>query len=151
MSDKFKRIYEESIKNPEKFWQEASNDIFWFKKPTKILNKSNPPFYKWFEDGVTNTCYNALDIHIDNGDGKRTALIYDSPITGNKSKFTYEELRSKVAKFAGALKSQGATKGLYSTVLPGSKPHEAVTNTFALLSSILLASSLEANPPKTTE
>ena len=97
MSEKFKKIYDQSIKNPEKFWQEASDDIFWFKKPTKILNKSNPPFYKWFEDGVTNTCYNALDIHIDQGRGKKTALIYDSPITGNKSQFTYEELKSKVA------------------------------------------------------
>ena len=56
MSDKFQKIYDQSIKNPEKFWQEASNDIFWFKKPTKILNKTNPPFYKWYEDGVTNTC-----------------------------------------------------------------------------------------------
>ena len=89
MSDKFNKIYKKSIKNPEDFWQEASNDIFWFKKPTKILNQANPPFYKWFEDGVTNTCYNALDIHIDNGKGQKTALIYDSPITGNKSKLTF--------------------------------------------------------------
>ena len=102
MSDKFTKIYDQSINNPEKFWEEAANDIFWFKKPTKILNKSNPPFYKWYEDGITNTCYNALDIHIDQGNGKRTALIYDSPITGNKSKFSYEELRSKVSIFAGA-------------------------------------------------
>ena len=122
MSDKFKKIYEQSIKNPENFWQEASNDIFWFKKPTKILNKSNPPFYKWFEDGVTNTCYNALDIHIDQGRGKNTALIYDSPITGNKSKFTYEELKLKVSKFAGALKDQGVNKGdrviIYMPMIP---------------------------------
>ena len=76
MSDKFSKIYDLSIKDPEKFWQEAANDIFWFKKPTKILNKSNPPFYKWYEDGITNTCYNALDFHIDQGNGKRTALIY---------------------------------------------------------------------------
>ena len=74
MSDKFQKIYDQSIKNPEKFWQEASDDIFWFKKPTKILNKSNPPFFKWFEDGVTNTCYNALDIHIDKGRGKKLPL-----------------------------------------------------------------------------
>ena len=103
MSNKFKDLYKKSIENPEIFWQEASKDIFWFKEPTKILNKSNAPFYKWFEDGVTNTCYNALDIHIDQGNGKRTALIYDSPITGNKSKFTYEELKLKVSRFAGAL------------------------------------------------
>ena len=54
MSQHFTKIYEDSIKNPEKFWKEISNDIFWFKKPTKILNKSNPPFYRWFEDGITN-------------------------------------------------------------------------------------------------
>jgi len=53
MSNNYKNTYENSIKNPENFWQEISNDIFWFKKPTKILNKSNPPFYKWFENGVT--------------------------------------------------------------------------------------------------
>ena len=90
MSEKFNKIYQESIQNPEKFWQKASDDIFWFRKPSKILNKTNPPFYKWYEDGVTNTCYNALDIHIDNNNGDKVALIYDSPITGNKNKFTYQ-------------------------------------------------------------
>ena len=69
MSSNFSKIYQESINNPEKFWKGASEDIFWFKKPTKILNTSNAPFYKWYEDGVTNTCYNALDIHIDQGKG----------------------------------------------------------------------------------
>ena len=122
MSVKFNKIYEQSINNPEKFWEEAANDIFWFKKPTKILNKSNPPFYKWYEDGVTNTCYNALDIHIDKGNGDKIALIYDSPITGNKSKFTYKELKSKVSKFAGALKDQGVNKGdrviIYMPMIP---------------------------------
>ena len=111
MSKKFSEIYDQSLQNPEKFWQEASNDIFWFKKPTKILNKSNPPFYKWFEDGVTNTCYNALDIHVDQGRGDKLALIYDSPITGNKKQFTYKEIREKVSKFAGALRNQGVNKG----------------------------------------
>ena len=122
MSDKFNKIYQESINSPEKFWQKASNDIFWFKKPTKILNQSNPPFYKWFENGVTNTCYNALDIHVDQGKGKNTALIYDSPITGNKSKFTFEELKLKVSKFAGALKDQGVDKSdrviIYMPMIP---------------------------------
>ena len=74
MSKKYNEIYQNSLKNPENFWQEVSNDIFWFKKPTKILNKSNPPFYKWFEDGVTNTCYNALDIHIDQGRGRQASF-----------------------------------------------------------------------------
>ena len=122
MSNEFNKIYQNSIKNPEDFWKDISNDIFWFKKPTKILNKSNPPFYKWFEDGVTNTCYNALDVHIDEGRGDRLALIYDSPITGNKKQFTYNELKIKVSKFAGALRNQGVNKGdrviIYMPMIP---------------------------------
>ncbi|MBC8303805.1 MAG: AMP-binding protein, partial [Pelagibacterales bacterium] len=122
MKKKFEEIYSNSIKNPEEFWKKVSDDMFWFKKPSKILNKSNHPFYKWYEDGITNTCYNALDIHIDNGQGDRTALIYDSPITGNKKKFTYKELKEKVSKFAGALENQRIRKGdrviIYMPMIP---------------------------------
>ena len=67
LNQKYSQIYEKSIKNRESFWKEVSENIFWYKKPSKILNSDNPPFYKWFEDGVTNTCYNALDLHIDEG------------------------------------------------------------------------------------
>ena len=122
MNKNFQEIYNKSIENPEEFWKNNSEDIFWFKKPTKILNKSNHPFYKWYEDGVTNTCYNALDVHIDKGNGDKTALIYDSPITGNKSKHTYKELKEKVSKFAGALVNQGVSKGdrviIYMPMIP---------------------------------
>ena len=75
MTQKYSEIYQKSIKNREDFWKEISNDIFWYKKPSKILNSDNPPFYKWFEDGVTNTCYNALDLHIDEGRGDKLAII----------------------------------------------------------------------------
>ena len=122
MNLKFKEIYNNSIKNPNKFWEAVSKDIFWYKKPSKILNQSNPPFYKWFEDGTTNTCYNALDIHVQNGLGNKTALIYDSPITGKKSKFTFSILKEKVAKFAWALQNQGVEKGdrviIYMPMIP---------------------------------
>jgi len=122
MKDNYKKIYRESIENPESFWQKISEDIFWFKKPTKILNKAKPPFYKWFEDGVTNTCYNALDFHIDQGRGDKTALIYDSPITGKKAKFTFKQLKDKVSKFSGALANQGIKKGdrviIYMPMIP---------------------------------
>ena len=83
---KYKEIYDSSIKNKESFWKEVSENVFWYKKPSKILNSDNPPFYKWFEDGITNTCYNALDYHIDQGRGEKIAIIYDSPITGDKKK-----------------------------------------------------------------
>ena len=122
MGQNFKQIYDNSIKNPEDFWKNLSEDIFWFKKPTKILNKSNPPFYKWYEDGITNTCYNALDHHIDQGKGEKIALIYDSPITGNKAQFTFNQLKVKVSKFAGALDNLGVKKGdrviIYMPMIP---------------------------------
>ena len=111
MNQKYKDIYQKSIDNREEFWKEVSEDIFWYNKPSKILNSDNPPFYKWFEDGVTNTCYNALDIHVDEGRGDKLAIIYDSPITGVKKNIKYIELRDKVALFAGALKNQGVNKG----------------------------------------
>ncbi len=122
MTEKYKKIHDSSINNREDFWKKVSDDIFWYKKPSKILNSSNPPFYKWFEDGVTNTCYNALDFHIGEGRGDKTAIIYDSPITGVKNKFSYKELRDKVSIFAGALKNQGINKGdrviIYMPMIP---------------------------------
>ena len=67
MNKSLKSIYLDSINNPEDFGKEFPRISFGSKKPTKILNRSKPPFYRWFEDGITNTCYNALDVHIDNG------------------------------------------------------------------------------------
>ena len=81
MMTNYQEIYQRSIKDTEGFWSEVANDIFWYKKPTKILNSDNPPFYKWFQDGTTNTCYNAVDLHVKNGNGEKIAIIYDSPIT----------------------------------------------------------------------
>ncbi len=122
MSNNYKKIYDQSIQKKEDFWKEAAEDIFWYQKPTKILNSENPPFYKWFEDGVTNTCYNALDIHVENGRGDKTALIWDSPITNSKEKFTYNQLKEKVALFAGALRNQNVKKGdrviIYMPMIP---------------------------------
>ena len=165
MNPNFEKIYNKSIKNPEEFRKNVADDMFWFKKPSKILNKSNPPFYKWYEDGVTNTCYNALDFHIDNGRGERTALIYDSPITGNKKKFSYKELTEKVSKFAGALLNQGVKKGdrviIYMPMIPEAVVgmlacgrigaiHSVVFGGFAS-NELAIANSFEAKPPNTTE
>ena len=122
MSDKYKKIYEKSISDPEGFWKEVSNEIFWYKKPTKILNSTNPPFYKWFEDGITNACYNAVDLHVKNGSGEKIAIIYDSPITKTQKKIKYKELQDQVSKFAGALLNQNIKKGdrviIYMPMIP---------------------------------
>ncbi|MGA1313502.1 MAG: propionyl-CoA synthetase [Pelagibacteraceae bacterium] len=118
----YKKIYEQSIKDKENFWKKVSDDVFWYQKPEKILNTENPPFYKWFEDGVTNTCYNALDFHIDNGLGDKVALIWDSAITNTKEKYTFNQLKEKVSLFAGALKNQNIQKGdrviIYMPMIP---------------------------------
>ena len=149
MKSDFEKIYKESIKNPEEFWKKIADDIFWFKKPSKILNKSNAPFYKWYEDGITNTCYNALDIHIDNGRGDRTALIYDSPITGNKKKFSYKELTEKVSKFAGALQGQGVKKGdrviIYMPMIPEAVIGMLACGRIGAIHSVVLEDLLQTN------
>ena len=92
-------------------WQQAADDIFWYEKPSKVLDDSNPPFYRWYPDGVTNACYNALDIHVEQGRGEQAALIYDSPVTDSKRSYSYAELLQEVATFAGVLAGQGVGKG----------------------------------------
>jgi propionyl-CoA synthetase len=111
MANKYNEAFEQSIKDPEGFWGKAAEDCHWYKKWDKVLDDSNKPFYRWFVGGEINTCYNALDYHVDNGRGDQVALIYDSPVTGTIKKYTYTQLRDEVAKFAGVLAGQGVTKG----------------------------------------
>ena len=122
MATKYQEIYQRSIKDAKGFWSEVANDVFWYKKPTKILNSDNPPFYKWFQDGTTNTCYNAVDLHVKNGNGEKIAIIYDSPITNSQKKITYAQLKEQVSIFAGALVNQGIKKGdrviIYMPMIP---------------------------------
>jgi len=122
MANGYEDAYRTSIEDPEKFWAEAAEECHWFRKWDKVLDDSNKPFYRWFTGGEINTCYNALDIHIDEGRGAQDALIYDSPVTNTVQKFTYQELRDEVAKFAGALAAQGVKKGdrvlIYMPMIP---------------------------------
>jgi propionyl-CoA synthetase len=100
-----------SLADPESFWLEAAGAISWTRPPTRALDESAAPIYRWFPDGELNTSYNALDRHVEAGLGDRTALIYDSPVTGSARSFTYAELRDQVALFAGALRGLGVEKG----------------------------------------
>jgi len=118
----YQAIYERSIKDPEGFWAEVAEDIHWYRKWDKVLDDAKAPFYKWFTGGELNTCYNAVDLHVDNGRGDQAALIYDSPVTDSKRTLTYSELRTEVAAFAGALRAQGVEKGdrviIYMPMVP---------------------------------
>jgi len=227
----YDEAYTRSMKDPEGFWARAAEAIHWEKRWDRVFDDSRKPFHRWFTGGVLNTCYNALDLHIDRGRGKQRALVYDSPVTNTVRVFTYAELRDAVARVAGALRRQGIRKGdrvivympmvpeavmamlacarigaihsvvfggfasnelakriddakprlilsascgievnrvvpykplldgaiaasssgLYSTRRPGSIPHDAETITFGFASSMRVASSFAAKPPKTTE
>lgn len=111
MSNQFEAAYKRSIEDPNGFWGEAAEAITWEKPWDKVLDESNLPFYRWFVGGELNTCYNALDVHVENGRGDQDALIYDSPVTNTVKTYTYRELRDETARFAGVLKSLGVAKG----------------------------------------
>ena len=90
----------------KKLWQQAANDIFWYRAPKQLLNDSNPPFYRWYPDGITNACYNALDIHVNDGRGDQQAVIYDSPVTQTQRSIRYQELLDSVSRFSGVLSAK---------------------------------------------
>ena len=108
---KYLETYDRWRRDPEGFWADAAEAIHWERKWDRILDDRKPPFYRWYTGGVLNTCYNALDLHVDRGRGERAALIYDSPVTGTVKTYTYRELRDEVARFAGALSAHGVAKG----------------------------------------
>ena len=107
----YRDTFRASIDAPDRFWADAATAIDWYRPPTQVLDSSNPPFYRWYPDGELNTCHNALDRHIEAGAGARTALIYDSPVTGSRRRYSYAELRDEVARFAGVLAGLGVAKG----------------------------------------
>ena len=98
----YQQAYALSLSDPEAFWGLAAEDLHWVKRWEKVLDTSQTPHGQWFVGGELNTCYNALDRHVENGRGDYLALIYDSPVAGNKvARFTYSELKDLTARFAG--------------------------------------------------
>ncbi len=122
MSSTYEQVYAQSIANPTEFWARQAEDVHWYQRWHTVLDDSRPPFYRWFVGGKVNSCYNALDLHVDNGIGDQLALIYDSPVTGTVLMYTYRELRDEVACFAGVLAGQGVQVGdrvaIYMPMVP---------------------------------
>jgi propionyl-CoA synthetase len=118
----YSEVYQKSINDPQGFWGEAANAVHWHKKWDRVLDDSHAPMYRWFSGGELNTCYNALDRHVENGRADQVALIYDSPVTNTVWKFTYHELLDLVSRFAGVLKNAGVEKGttvvIYMPMIP---------------------------------
>jgi len=121
-SSRFEQVYRRSIDHPEEFWAEAAAEIDWVKPWDQVLDGSRAPFYRWFTGGQLNTCYNALDRHVERGRANQVALIYDSPVTDTVKRYTYRELRDEVAGFAGALRRLGVVRGdrvvIYMPMVP---------------------------------
>jgi len=105
-----KAEWEKSIKNPQEFWAEKAKAIDWFKAPTKVLDDSNPPFFKWFPDGELNICYNAIDRHVKTSRKNKLAYIWEGEM-GEVKTYTYYQLYREVNKLAKALKDYGVKKG----------------------------------------
>ncbi|MCG8325326.1 MAG: propionyl-CoA synthetase [Thiotrichales bacterium] len=118
----YQRSYQRSLTDPEGFWAEAAKDIDWDTPFSRVLDEGNKPFYKWFPDGRLNTCFNALDRHVESGCAEKIALIYDSPVTDTLKQYSYRELRDLTATFAGALRNHGVGKGdrvvIYMPMVP---------------------------------
>ncbi len=111
-----------SIDHPEEFWAQAAEGIDWEKRWDHVLSEPSPQIYRWFDGGRLNTCYNALDRHVERGRGEQAAVIYDSPVTGTQRRISYAELLADVARFAGALAAQGVERGdrviVYMPMIP---------------------------------
>ena len=118
----YEEVYRRSIEDPEGFWGEAAEAVSWYRRWDRVLDRSNPPFYRWFPGGIVNTCYNALDRHVEAGHGDRLALIYDSPVTSTVRKYMYRELLDLVARCAGSLAEMSISKGdrviIYMPMVP---------------------------------
>ncbi|WP_299397535.1 propionyl-CoA synthetase [Pelagibius sp.] len=108
---RFDEVYRAAAADPEGFWAAAAADIDWTKTWDRVLDDSDPPYYRWFPGGELNTCHNAVDRHVESGRGEQAAIIYDSPVTDTIRSITYAELQDQVARLAGALAARGVAKG----------------------------------------
>src|SRR5437773_10577611 len=118
----YRDAYRRAQEDPEGFWSERAEALHWERRWDRVLDASRAPFYRWFTGGRINTCYNALDRHVEQGRGEQAALIYDSPVTGTGVRLPYRELRERVARFARALAAPGVGRGdrvvIYMPMVP---------------------------------
>ena len=102
-ASRYHEVYQRSLGDPEGFWGEAANAIDWYKKPDRMFDPASGVYGRWFVGGLCNTCYNAVDRHVEHGRGDQAAVIYDSPVTGAKRTLSYAELLDEVKTFVAVL------------------------------------------------
>ncbi|BBY75710.1 propionyl-CoA synthetase [Mycolicibacterium parafortuitum] len=172
----YRDLFDASITDPAAFWGQAADAVTWIREPDRVLDDSNPPFYRWFPGAELNTCANALDRHADGGRGDQPALIYDSAVTDTKRTYTYAELRDQTARFAGALRGLGVGKGdrvviympmipeaviamlacarlgaIHSVVFGGFAPHELAVRIDDVQPKVIVSASCGIEPSRTVE
>ena len=118
----YRDVYTAAQADPETFWMDAAKAIDWVTPPTRALNPDKAPLFEWFTDAEVNTCWNAVDRHVEAGHGDRAAIIYDSPVTDTQATTTFADLQAQTASLAGALAAKGVTKGdrviIYMSMVP---------------------------------
>ena len=114
--EQYQKLYERSIEDPEGFWREIAEELFWYKKPGNVLKynfdiRNGRVFHEWFKDGYTNMCYNCLDRHLDTPTRNRAAIIWQGEPDQDTKVLTYLTLHREVCRFANVLKKKGLKKG----------------------------------------
>lgn len=122
MGSRYHQVYNAWKNDPERFWAEAAAEIDWIKPASRIFDKDAGVYGRWFADAECNTCFNAVDRHVQAGRGDQAAVIYDSPISGRKQTFTYSQLLSEVEALAAVIQDTGVGKGdrviIYMPMVP---------------------------------
>ncbi|MEM8750572.1 MAG: propionyl-CoA synthetase [Pseudomonadota bacterium] len=118
----YQKVYDDWKRDPESFWMEAASAIDWIKKPSRAFFADEGVYGRWFADGTCNTCYNCVDRQVEKGRAEQPAIIYDSPITGNKRTLTFADLKTETSALAAVLRERGVDKGdrviIYMPMVP---------------------------------
>jgi propionyl-CoA synthetase len=121
-TSRYPEVYARWQRDPEGFWAEAAQAIDWIEPPNRIFDPHAGVYGRWFVDGVCNTCWNAVDRHVMSGRGEQVAIIYDSPLAGQKRTLTYHRLQVETQVLAAILRNFGVEKGdrviLYMPMVP---------------------------------
>jgi propionyl-CoA synthetase len=121
-ASRYHETYDAWKRDPEAFWAQAAAEIDWFRPWDKVFDEQDGAYGRWFSGAGTNTCYNCLDRHVARGRAGQPALIYDSPLTGVKASYTYQDMLDQVQAMAAVLQDHGIGKGdrviLYMPMIP---------------------------------
>jgi propionyl-CoA synthetase len=126
-ADVYGAAYAQALRDPEAFWSDAAEAVDWQQKWASVLDRTRPPFYRWFSGGLLNTCYCAVDRHANGPRADQPALVYDSPVAGVIRRLTYRELRDGVSRVAGALRALGVAKGDRVLIFMPNTPEAVMT------------------------